>query len=50
MVRDEDMEKIMLAAPDLNTACQQLVAAANKAGGDDNISVIIVQAVTGQEE
>lgn len=50
LVRDEDMERIMLAAPDLNTACQQLVAAANKAGGDDNISVVIVQAVTGQED
>ena len=50
MVRDEDMERIMLAAPDLNTACQHLIAAANKAGGDDNISVIIVQAVTGQED
>ena len=50
MVRDEDMERIMLAAPDLNTACQHLVAAANKAGGDDNISVIIVQAVTGNED
>jgi len=34
MVRDEDIERIMLAAPDLNTACTQLVAAANQAGGE----------------
>ena len=49
MLRDEDIERIMLAAPDLSTACAQLVAAANKAGGEDNISVIIVQAVSGSE-
>jgi protein phosphatase len=49
MIRDQDIERIMLAAPDLSTACAQLVAAANRAGGEDNISVIIVQAVSGSE-
>lgn len=30
-------------APDLQTACDQLVAAANDAGGPDNISVVMVE-------
>jgi protein phosphatase len=50
MVRDEDIERIMLDAPDLPTAAQQLIDAANRNGGEDNISVIIAQALTAAED
>ena len=50
MVRDEDIERIMLDAPDLPTAAQHLIDAANRNGGEDNISVIIAQALTASED
>lgn len=43
LVSDEDMRKIVFSAPNIQRACQDLVAAANAAGGPDNISVILVQ-------
>jgi len=46
MVHDEGLEEILLAEPDLQRACDRLVQNANLAGGDDNISVIIVRAVS----
>ena len=45
MVHDEGLEEILLAEPDLQRACDRLVQNANLAGGDDNISVIIVRAL-----
>jgi serine/threonine protein phosphatase PrpC len=45
MVRDEGIEEALLAEPDPQRACDRLVRHANLAGGEDNISVIIVQAV-----
>ncbi|MGI8586877.1 MAG: protein phosphatase 2C domain-containing protein [Chloroflexia bacterium] len=50
MVRDEEIERIMLAAPDLPTAAHLLIAAANRNGGEDNITVIIAQTLTNSEE
>jgi serine/threonine protein phosphatase PrpC len=44
MVRDEGIEDVMLAEADAQAACELLVDHANAAGGDDNISVIVVQA------
>ena len=44
MVRDEGIEDVLLAEPDPSRAAKQLVHNANLAGGEDNISVIIVQA------
>lgn len=41
MVRDERMEQIIAANPDPQDACQALIDAANAAGGDDNITVIL---------
>ncbi len=43
VVPDDNLFKIVKEAPNLQAACQDLVAAANNAGGPDNISVILVQ-------
>jgi PPM family protein phosphatase len=45
VVADRDINKIIREAPSLQRACQNLVEAANAAGGPDNISVIIVQMI-----
>lgn len=44
MVRDEGLEEVLLMEMDPQRACERLVQNANLAGGEDNISVIIVQA------
>lgn len=46
MVRDEGIEDVMLQEADPQAACDLLVRHANMAGGEDNISVIIVQVET----
>jgi len=38
------MTTILRQALDLESACQQLVDAANGAGGPDNVSVLLVRA------
>jgi len=45
VVADQDMFRIIKEAPSLERACQNLVEAANSAGGPDNISVIIAQLI-----
>lgn len=45
VVADQDILKIIREAPSLQRACQNLVEAANTAGGPDNISVIIAQMI-----
>jgi protein phosphatase len=45
VVADQDILKIIREAPSLQRACQNLVEAANAAGGPDNISVIIAQMI-----
>lgn len=40
---DDNLCKQVTSAPNLHTACQNLIAAANEAGGPDNISAILVQ-------
>ncbi|MFL7870931.1 MAG: PP2C family serine/threonine-protein phosphatase [Anaerolineales bacterium] len=45
VVAEQDMLRMIKDAPNLERACQNLVEAANAAGGPDNISVIIVQLV-----
>jgi len=42
-VSDDDIARIITAAPDPQTAADTLVAAANDAGGRDNISVVVVE-------
>ncbi len=43
MIPDEKIHAIVMSAVSPQAACHQLVEAANRAGGEDNISVIIVQ-------
>jgi serine/threonine protein phosphatase PrpC len=50
MVRDEQITKILLEAPNPPAAAQALVDAANANGGEDNISVIIAQTLTRSED
>ncbi len=45
VVSDQDMYRIIKDAPTLQRACQNLVEAANTAGGPDNISVILIQMI-----
>jgi protein phosphatase len=48
MLDDETIRSIVTThAPDLDGACDALVAAANEAGGDDNVTVILAQHVSG---
>jgi protein phosphatase len=42
-VRDHEITRILIENPDLHTACSELIAAANRAGGIDNVSVIIAK-------
>ncbi len=51
MVRDEGIDDVMMQEADPQAACDLLVRRANAAGGEDNISVIVVQveAVQGPE-
>jgi serine/threonine protein phosphatase PrpC len=43
MLDDETIHKIVLNASSPQTACDDLIDAANAAGGEDNISVILVK-------
>ncbi|MBI1293038.1 Stp1/IreP family PP2C-type Ser/Thr phosphatase [bacterium] len=43
MVEHEELERIMLTYADLEECAQQLIRAANEAGGHDNISLILVR-------
>jgi protein phosphatase len=45
VVSDQDIHRMISEAPNLQRACQNLVEAANVAGGPDNISVIIAQLI-----
>jgi serine/threonine protein phosphatase PrpC len=41
-IRNEGIEEVLLARPDPQAACDEMVRRANQAGGEDNISVIVV--------
>jgi PPM family protein phosphatase len=45
-LKNEKLYDLVVSAPNLQEACQNLVAAANEAGGPDNISVILVQSIS----
>jgi serine/threonine protein phosphatase PrpC len=45
MVREEGLEEVLMAETDPQRACDLLVRNANLAGGEDNISIIVVQAL-----
>jgi serine/threonine protein phosphatase PrpC len=42
MVRDPQITELLTNAPDPHSACTQLIEAANKNGGEDNVSAIVV--------
>ncbi len=42
-VPDDEIYRIVFSAPNPSIACNELVAAANRAGGPDNITAILVQ-------
>jgi protein phosphatase len=43
VVSEQDLVQSVVEAPNLQRACQNLITAANTAGGPDNISVILIQ-------
>jgi protein phosphatase len=43
MVSEETMRSIVYTAPSPQVACRRLVARANKNGGEDNITAVLVQ-------
>jgi len=43
MVREEGIEEVLMSEPDPQRACSTLLRNANVAGGEDNITVIIIQ-------
>jgi serine/threonine protein phosphatase PrpC len=43
VVSDAELARIVLEGPTIQRACQNLIAAANAAGGPDNISAVLVQ-------
>ena len=45
VVSEQDLVRSVVDAPNLQRACQNLISAANTAGGPDNISVIIIQLI-----
>jgi len=45
VVADQDIIRAVTEAPNLQRACQNLVSAANAAGGPDNISVVLAQLI-----
>ncbi len=46
VLEDEQIHKIILEANSAQEACDQLIEAANSAGGDDNISVILIEVIS----
>jgi len=42
-VPEDEMKKIIFEAPTIQRGCQNLITAANTAGGPDNITAILVQ-------
>lgn len=45
VINEHDVYRAVTEAPNLHRACQNLVEAANAAGGPDNISVVLVQMI-----
>jgi serine/threonine protein phosphatase PrpC len=45
VVAEQDIVRSVVEAPSLQRACQNLVSAANAAGGPDNISVVLAQLI-----
>ncbi len=50
MVGDIEIGNIVATAPSLQAACDNLIAAANRAGGPDNVTAILVEPPLGQDQ
>ena len=50
MVDDRTIGQVLLDEPDGQTACQKLVDLANKAGGKDNVTIVISDVPTNNDE
>ncbi len=50
MLRERDIESIARTEPDTRLAANKLVEAANDAGGEDNITVVVIDVVEAAEE
>jgi protein phosphatase len=44
MLTDDELQRLVAAAASPQAACDALIAAANRAGGEDNITAIVVRA------
>ena len=42
-IHDEGIDEVLLSQPDPQAACNEMIRRANQAGGEDNISVIVVK-------
>jgi protein phosphatase len=49
MVEEDEIQDILESEAEPQAACERLVEAANRAGGDDNISVIVVDVTNGED-
>lgn len=49
MITDEDIAKVLGGSSDLRNACELLVTMANEAGGNDNITALLVR-INGEED
>jgi protein phosphatase len=51
MISEQQVQEVLVEAPDLDTAADRLIDAANEAGGRDNITVVLfrVEAASGAE-
>jgi PPM family protein phosphatase len=45
VLSEESLCNLVISAPNLHSACQNLITAANDAGGPDNISAVLVQLI-----
>ena len=50
IVGDEEIRENLTSQPDPQAACDELVAAANRAGGPDNITVVVLDIEEGEDD
>ena len=43
MIKDEEIQSIIVGAPNIVDACKELIAKANEHGGEDNITAVVIK-------